>query len=50
MKITNYMAIFQVICKYNLRIFILLEAIKKEHLVAADNHIYYMKNIFVYIR
>ena len=53
MKITTYMAIFQIICDVhstNLRIFFLLESNKKEHLVADDNHIYCIKNIFLYIR
>ena len=50
---TTYTAIFQIICDVhstNLRILFLLEAIKKEHLVAADNHMYCIKKIFLYIR
>jgi len=48
---TTYTAIFQIICDVhstNLRILFLLEAIKKEHLVAADNNIYCIK-IYFYI-
>ena len=49
MKITTYMAIFQIICDVhstNLRIFLFVESNKNEHLVYTDNHIYYINNIF----
>ena len=49
---TTYTAIFQIIRDVhstNLRILFLLEAIKKEHLVATNNHTYCVKNIlFIY--